>query len=691
MGGAALSDMIEAFFSEHGPLAKGSSKYVYRHEQVTMAKRIADGIDNEEASVVIEASTGTGKSFAYLAAALLSGKRTIVSTATKTLQDQLYQNDLPVVLKAVHELTGRRPYTLVLKGRNNYVCLKKMDERAFAPELFGNDKQDEIADLISWAKDTETGDFAELTFLAEDSPLISAFDARSEHCVGSACSFYNDCFVTKQRREAQKVDLLIVNHALLCTDASIRAKGSQIQTEEDQENREGITSQILPDFDLWIIDEAHAFADVATRNFGISLTDKDFRQLTNDLLYIAAFLSKNIQDIIRTLAVEMSHKFADFIEKLVGKQSSLPIRFKDGGGLKPEANAALEELFDSFRDTDIALVSAGQIATDYAAEIKILSRRIHDATIQLSYVTHGVAEKNGYLIVAEMDSRGRSLSAWPINPGHILQTHLWALETPVVMTSATLAFNGTTKAFCREVGLDKEKESLILPPIFDFQNRSALYVARHLPGPNEPHFAPSAHDEIRFLVQMSKGGALILFTSHRALNEAYFALRDEFVSQGFKVLKQGDGPKLSLIREFVRGDDMSGSILFATHSFWEGVDIPGRALRLVIIDRLPFHAVADPLFEARMADYEQRGYAPFQDLALPEAALTLKQGFGRLLRSNKDAGVAALLDSRIVTKSYGRQILKSLPPMPIFTNREEIAEVWEYHIQKLLGGFDAIS
>lgn len=687
-GGAALSEVIAAFFSENGPLAKGSSKYVYRPEQVAMANRIIDGIDYAEASVVIEASTGTGKSFAYLAAALLSGRRTIVSTATKTLQDQLYQNDLPVILKAVKEMTGKRPYTLVLKGRNNYVCLKKVDERAYSPELFaGDDKQDEIADIVSWVKETETGDFAELTFLAEDSPLLIAFDARSEHCVGSACSFYNDCFVTKQRREAQKVDLLIVNHALLCTDASIRAKASQIQTEET-EDRDAVTSQILPDFDLWIIDEAHAFADVATRNFGISLTDKDFRQLTNDLLYTAAFLAKNVQEPLRAVATEITHKFGDFIEKLVGKQGGLPIRFREG--LKPEASAALDELYDAFRDTDIALNYAGQIATDFAAELKILSRRVNDALVQLSYVTQGAAEKNGYLIVAEMDSRGRSLSAWPINPGHVLQTHLWALETPVVMTSATLAFNGTTKAFCREVGLDKEKESLILPPIFDFQNRSALYVARHLPQPNEPHFASNAHDEIRFLVQMSKGGALILFTSHRALNEAYHALRDEFVSQGFKVLKQGDGPKLSLIREFVRGDDMSGSVLFATHSFWEGVDIPGRALRMVIIDRLPFHAVADPLFEARMADYEQRGYAPFQDLALPEAALTLKQGFGRLLRSNKDAGVAALLDSRILTKSYGRQILKSLPPMPLFTNREEISEVWEYHIQKLLGGFDAI-
>ncbi len=654
-----------------------------------MAKRIASGISNDELSIVIEASTGTGKSFAYLAAALLSGKRTIVSTATKTLQDQLYQKDLPAVLKAVFELTGKRPYSLVLKGRNNYICLKKLDERHYGPGLFDDLSPEVMSDLVSWTRETETGDFAELSFLAEDSPLIGALDARSEHCVGSACSFYNDCFVTKQRREAQKVDLLIVNHALLCTDASIRAKGAQIQkaNEDEEQAHDTVTAQILPDFDLWILDEAHQFADVATRNFGISLTDKDFRTLTNDLLYIAAFLAQNVQEVVRTLAVEITHRFVDFVEKLLAGQASSPIRFREG--LKPDVNSALYELLDSFRNMDLALIAAGQVTTDYAAEIKVFSRRIHDALIQLSYITGGAAEKNGYLIVAEMDSRGRSLSAWPINPGHILNTHLWSLETPVVMTSATLAFNGTTKAFCREMGLANEDQSLILPPIFDFENRSALYVARHLPNPNEPHFAAAAHDEIRFLVQMSKGGALILFTSHRALSDAYYALKDDFTELGLKVLRQGDGPKLSLIREFARNDELGGAVLFATHSFWEGVDIPGKALRLVIIDKLPFHAIADPLFEARMADYEKRGLAPFQDLALPEAALTLKQGFGRLLRSDKDAGVAALLDSRMLSKSYGRQILKTLPSMPVFTNREAIADVWEYHVQRLLGGRDA--
>jgi ATP-dependent DNA helicase DinG len=683
-----LSDLIEAFFSEHGPLAKNSHSYSFREPQVQMAKRIAELIEKEEPNLVIEASTGTGKSFAYLAAALLSGKRTIVSTATKTLQDQLYQKDLPVVLKAVFELTNYRPKALVLKGRNNYVCLKKLDEKAYRPGLFESGDPKLWEDIAGWVKYTDTGDFAELAFLPEDSPILGALDARSEHCVGSACSFYNDCFVTRQRREAQKVDLLIVNHALMCTDGAIRAKSSQVQAEEGESEAQAqavITSQILPDFDLWIIDEAHAFADVATRNFGIALSDKELRQLTNDILYIVAFLSKNVQEVMRTLAVEIPIKFFLFIEKLLGGQNSSPIKFRNG--ITPEANEALYGVLDSFREMDVALIQLGQIATDYGAEIKVLSRRIHDVMSQIAYISQGGAEKNGYLIVAENDSRGRSISAWPINPGHILQSHLWALGIPVVMTSATLAFNGSTHSFCRQMGLEHEESSLILPPIFDFQNRSALYVAQHLPNPNDQEFAAASHEEIRFLVDMSLGGTLILFTSHRALNEAHYALKAEFESWGLRVFKQGDAPKLSLISTFVNQDEITGGVLFATHSFWEGVDIPGRALRMVIIDKLPFHSVSDPLFEARMNDYEERGLAPFQELALPEAALTLKQGFGRLLRKDSDAGIAALLDSRVVTKRYGRQILRSLPSMPMFTRQEEIKDVWWHHIRKLVGGF----
>jgi ATP-dependent DNA helicase DinG len=614
MEDANLSDLIEAFFHPHGPLSKSTSNYFFRGPQVQMANRIGDCITNEDTSLVIEASTGTGKSYAYLAAALLSGKRTIISTATKTLQDQLYQKDLPVVLKSVFELTGKRPTALVLKGRNNYLCLKKMDERAYQPGLFDGPNKDMFENILHWTRNTETGDFAELTYLPEDSPIFSALDARSEHCVGSACSFYNDCFVVKQRREAQKVDLLIVNHALLCTDGAIRAKSSQAQKDNTESDAiAAVTSQILPDFDLWIIDEAHAFADVATRNFGISLTDKDFRQLTNDLLYMAAFLSKNVQEVVKTLAIAITYRFSLFVEKILAGKSSSPIKFKDG--MSAEASTALFDFLDALREMDIALIQAGQIATDYGAEMKVLSRRIHDVLVQITYISQGGAEKSGYLIVAEMDARGRSISAWPINPGHILQSHLWSLEIPVVMTSATLAFNGSTKSFCRQMGIPSDKEGLVLPPIFDFENRSALYVASHLPNPNEPDFAAASQDEIEFLVQMSLGGALILFTSHRALTEAHFALKDKF-------------------------------------------------------------------------DNEQRGLKPFQELALPEAALTLKQGFGRLLRSDADAGIAALLDSRVLSKSYGRQILKTLPSMPMFTNREDLEEVWYLHIRKLVGGFD---
>lgn len=685
---------IDAFFSPDGALARTATSYVYREAQVTMANRIAQAIRDDRKSIVIEASTGTGKSFAYLATALLSGKRTIVSTATKTLQDQLFQKDLPVVLKAIAALNGKRPTALVLKGRSNYACLKKVDERAFQPELFSGKSEENIQDLIAWVNRTETGDFAELTHIPENSPILAAFDARSEHCVGQSCSFYQDCFVTQQRRQAQKVDLLIVNHALMCTDGAIRAKSAQAQGDEScNDSQTAITSQILPDFDLWIIDEAHAFADVATRNFGITLTETELRQLVNDLLYIAAFLTKKSNEALSAVARELTIYFVSFVETILNGKTSSPMRFAEG--IDHSSNYAFDRLLEAFREVDIALIQAVQSEVEYAAELKMLSRRIHDILVQANYIVKGAAEKSGYLIVAEKDSRGSSLCAWPINPGSILRTHLWNMDIPVVMTSATLAFNGSTRTFRRQMGLldqdEDENAELILPPIFDFENRSALYVAKHLPNPNDAGFAAMSHDEIRFLVNLSGGGTLVLFTSHRALGEAYLALRDEFIEKGLRVFKQGDAPKLALIRDFVRADQISGGVLFATHSFWEGVDIPGKSLRMVVIDKLPFHSISDPLFEARMNDCEKRGGAPFQELALPEAALTLKQGFGRLLRKNDDAGLAVLLDSRALTKNYGKQILKSLVSMPVFSKREDVENVWNHHIKKLIGSVDALT
>jgi ATP-dependent DNA helicase DinG len=616
-----VTNQIDNFFSEQGPLSSLLDAYSPRPAQIAMANAIAKTLENQDGRLMIEAGTGTGKSLAYLIAALQSGKKVLVSTATKTLQDQLFHKDLPLALKAL----GQTKNALLMKGRGNYLCLLKAENFAPTGDLLDKRENKRIDSLRTWVKTTETGDRAELTDLPDDSPWWPDLNASADSCLGQSCAFYSDCYVTRMRRKAQGADILVVNHSLLCAD----------QKNDDSFGR------ILPKTDLWILDEAHALEDVATRSFGMEISGRQIRYLTRDLRTASSQISNIDQS-----------QFQDATDAL------LPLFLKICESFKtPECAELVEELKPKLAFLEIALSSA---------KLELLARRVYKITTELNFMLSEQSQKSGFIIFVERDNRGQVLSAAPIEPAQVLKQTLWETNNPIILTSATLAVGDSLESFQKRIGL--ESEGMILEAPFDSLNQSALYM------PAKPR---AIEDELKFLVDLSQGGTFLLFTSYKAMNSAYENLRDAFESQGLQVFKQGDAPKLELIKNFIEADSGFGAVLFATHSFWEGVDVQGQALRLVVIDKLPFKSPEEPIHKARCNNLEQQGTSSFYGLSVPQAALTLKQGVGRLLRTHEDKGVVAILDPRIIQKSYGKIFLDSLPPMTHLYHPEQLKEFWK--------------
>ncbi|MBL4818065.1 MAG: ATP-dependent DNA helicase, partial [Deltaproteobacteria bacterium] len=475
--------------------------------------------------------------------------------------------------------------------------------------------------IRTWMHETQTGDRAELTDIPEDSPWWADLNANADSCLGQKCPLFSDCFVTRLRRKAQSADVLVVNHALLCAD---------------QRNEDGF-GQIIPDAEVWILDEAHALEDVATNSFGIEVTGRQVRYLARDLQAAIPHIP--------------NHNHTQYNQAL---EILLPafLRICEHFG-QAESHETLKTLKPELMFLEVALTSAKQ---------DLLARRVDKLTTNLHFMLSEQAKDSGYVIFADRDNRGMTLRAAPIEPAQILEKTLWETENPVVLTSATLAIQNSLESFQKRLGLEN-CDGLILESPFDTKTQSALYI---------PQNFSSLDKEIKTLVSASQGGAFLLFTSYRAMNETYEKLMPEFESQGLQVFKQGDKPKLELIQDFIKADNEFGGVLFATHSFWEGVDVQGQALRLVVIDKLPFKSPKDPIHKARSQNLESKGISSFYGLSVPHAALTLKQGAGRLLRTHSDKGVVAILDPRLIQKAYGRVFLDTLPNM---TRVQSIHEV----------------
>lgn len=697
MSHAALHQAIDALFGERGPLSARLSGYRPRTSQIEMAHAVLDAILAKGGRLVVEAGTGTGKSLAYLAAALIAERRVVVTTATKALQDQLFFKDVPLALAALADLQGQAAGgaveeadpAVVLKGRQSYLCKLRFDRMAAQPTFAFPNEGRAWQSIVGWAAATSTGDRAELD-LPEPYATWNDLDARRETCVGSRCPQYEACFVTRVRRRAEGARLIIANHHLLCADLRLRHA-----TRKPGDDEAGAPfAHVIPDGDAYILDEAHALPDVASDHFGVSTSSTALGRLFADGRRFADGLGGDdrAQVLDAVLAAEEAVA-ALFVAMPVQHGERTRLRLTPAAAKQRDRSAAaltelgrvLEEL--PAEDSTAPGKSAVPDAALRGAERQGLIGRAVEARDEVQFVLERALDDARFVVVVEPERRGTLATAAPVDVAASLAGTLFGGPTPVVMTSATLAVAGKADAFLRKVGVPVEQAtSRVWTSPFDFARRGALYCPKDMPEAKDERFFARFLDEARYLLELTKGGALFLFTSHGALQEAAAELRPVAASLGLPFLQQGEGAKHKLLDELRQAQGERGAVLCATRSFWQGVDVRGRALRLVVVDRLPFDVPTDPLVRARADLCKQQGGDPFRDLTLPDAALALKQGAGRLLRDVDDAGVVAVLDGRLRSRPYGRAFLDTLPPLTRIGARPALAEFWRRFVEPTLRG-----
>ncbi|MCP3139598.1 ATP-dependent DNA helicase [Pyxidicoccus xibeiensis] len=633
---SSTSFSVDSLLGPGGALEAALPGYEHRPEQLQMARAVERAF-TERSYLLAEAGTGTGKTLAYLVPAILSGRRVVVSTATKTLQDQVFFKDLPLM----REKMGLRFEAAYLKGRSNYLCLHRYDAFSKDPQFSSREESRYWPKLKKWAEATDTGDRAELD-LPESFSAWSRLSTTSETCMGTKCPLYENCHVTRMRKRAEGADLLVVNHHLFFADLALRSSGKR-------------TEGVLPWYDAVIFDEAHALEDAASGHFGCSVSNYRLEELARDT--VAALKEEDSRHaMLRALAARLRSSTESLFAQapralgLTGLESSV--------ALKPETMAKLSTSLEGVRDA-LAALSAFTVG-EREPELAAMTRRADELEEQLGFLAK--AESADHVYWAEARGKGLFLRASPIDVAKELRDRMYGALDTVVYTSATLAADSRFDFFARRMGLYGEDgqpvtqvRTLAVASPFDFPTQAALYTPTHLPDPSAPGFIEAAAEEILKLCEVTGGRAFVLFTSLRNMVRAYELTAGQLP---YQALLQGERPKQQLLEAFRE----TPSVLFAAHSFWEGVDVPGDALSLVIIDRLPFASPGDPLVAARINQLQQRGEEPFDAYQLPQAALALRQGFGRLIRTQADRGIVAMLDRRIVTKAYGQVFLSSLPP-----------------------------
>lgn len=621
-----------SFFLEIGsPLAGSLPGFCPRTGQKEMATEVERAL-RQQTPLLAEAATGTGKTLAYLIPVVISGLKTVVSTGTRTLQDQISQKELPLLKKAMApDLSWA-----VLKGRANYLCLRRFSDFSGQPDLGLEGAAGGLAKLSSWAEDTVDGDLDQVRGQGLSASLIAEVTANSEQCLGSRCSKRDKCFLMEARRRAAEADVVVVNHHLFLADLQLKAQGH---------------GEALPRYQAVIFDEAHLLAEVATQVFGVSVSQRRLAILLRDLAREAKPKADTQAAASRCEAAGM--KLFKSVRTLAGEPGSLgltPKHFKRLGPAGRELAQALEELAAALGLTEEEEALAGRAQT-------------------LAYDLDAVAkpEPGRNVAWAQVGKSGAALNLSPVQVGPYLDAALYQGMGRLVFTSATLAVGGELDLARERLGLPYETGKLVVPTPFDPASQALLYVPKKMPLPTAPGFAQAVAEEVEKLLSLTGGRAFVLFTTHRNLEAVSGILNGRLP---FPCLVQGQAPRMKLLERFV---EQSPSVLFATASFWQGVDVPGPALSAVIVDKLPFAPPDDPLVAARMEHMEKEGKSGFAHLMVPEAILTLKQGLGRLLRTPEDRGLLAVLDVRLNTKSYGKRFLKALEPVPLTRDVDEVA------------------
>ena len=638
---------IERMFGPDGALAKCLPGYEERPQQREMAIAISDALEGEY-QLVVEAATGTGKTMAYLIPALESGKRIVVSTATKNLQDQLYHKDVPTLLEVLD-----RPISAVhLKGRSNYLCVYKYGSFALNPTFRQLEDKRYYEAVRRWAKTTTTGDRSEIDELPDRWPTWSDISATSESCSGNRCPDFEECFVTWNRRAAQKADLLIVNHHLYFADLVLKDLG---------------VGEILPDHDAAVFDEAHHLEETATEFFGIEVSNYRINELffdTRRFLRQHSLSTVETAEILAELRAAGDGFFSVFRDLTAdGRYVLTPIM------TGPRRELVLQQLTLVLAELDELDVVLKKLEAGYEESID-LRRRLGEIRSQLEDIVH--QRLSGYVHYYEIRGRGVFLKADPIRVDEILREKLHPVEPVAIYTSATLATGGSFDYIEERLGLDEAHgpKSVLLPPVFDYRSQALLYVPADVPPPASAEFVKAIAQKIQELVLCARGRTFVLFTSYSNMQRVH----DQIAGQiPFRVFVQGEQSRNALLSRFRR--DVS-SVLFATASFWEGVDVSGEALSQVIIDKLPFAVPNDPVVEARIDSLRTDGRNPFMEYQVPQAAISLRQGVGRLIRKHSDLGVLAIMDSRILRKQYGQFFLRSLPPAPLVHRLSDVTAWW---------------
>ncbi|HEY1265449.1 MAG TPA: ATP-dependent DNA helicase, partial [Terriglobales bacterium] len=601
--------------------------YEFRRGQLQMAQAVEQAL-GEKRHLIVEAGTGTGKTLAYLLPVIRSGKRVIISTGTKNLQEQLFYKDIPFLEQALFPNREGKLNVCYMKGRANYLCKKKLYDLTDQPVLSGLEEIEHYRAIAAWEKTTQTGDRAELASLPEASALWHKLDARAETCLGQKCSAWEKCFITEMHRRAMESDIIIVNHHLFFADLAIK-----------QQAEDAPDAGILPEVGAVIFDEAHELEDVAGSYFGISVSHARFEELCRD---VEASLQRN-----HLLSASLAGAIKALRERAMFFFAVLP----QGEGRFAFENRRdfMEENGDEFLALNQALVRLGSELESLLSkpeEVFNFARRARELQVQLQFLMESEdsntvfwIERRGFRGAGARERSNVFLQATPIDVSPILKSSLFDKLECAVLTSATLAVGGGFEYIRGRLGMEYARET-VLPSHFDYAKQAMFYVPPDLPDPRTPQFAAKAADRIRKILEITRGRAFVLFTSYSQMNEIYQRLLGEME---FPMLLQGDAPKMALLEEFRLTPN---AVLFATSSFWQGVDVQGEQLSCVIIDRLPFAVPSDPVVAARVKAIDADGGNAFFQYQVPAAVITLKQGFGRLIRSLNDRGLLVLLDNR---------------------------------------------
>jgi ATP-dependent DNA helicase DinG len=658
-----------------GPLARSLPAYEARPAQLEMARAVESALASDRV-LICEAGTGTGKSLAYLVPALLSGKKVIVSTATRALEEQIFWKDLPLIERAL----GVPVRAALMKGISNYLCRRRLAEFKASEDSQRPRYARSLGMLDEWLTETESGDLAELSGIREDDPLRREINSSSETRIGAGCAYFSECYVTRMRREAEAAQLVVVNHHLFFADLALRGPHP---------------ARVIPDYDAVIFDEAHQLEDIATDFFGMRVSRARIERLLGDAE--RALTAAGVGDPLfnpKSPTLASARAAAEALWTELGRRGR-----GEEARFTLERDAWVGPLVERYHALDNALETVGASANVASGRVslapgavrsrgslaalealKVVESRAELVREELASIVSGAP---GRITWFDMGGHGASLSSTPIDLSYVFRARIFETVPSVVLTSATLSTApsksdpsaGPFAFFRSRIGLTGDAvpvTELVLESPFDFARNALLYTPKDLPAPGTEAFAELAAERIAELIEITRGGCFVLTTSVRSMNALYALLSRRL--PGRRVFVQGAAPKAALISAFRAAGD---AVLVATMSFWEGVDVPGRALRLVVLEKIPFLVPSDPVVQARSQELEKAGENPFMRLHVPAAAITLKQGFGRLIRTRDDAGIVALLDPRIHQKGYGARLLAALPPAGRTAELADVRRFWE--------------